>query len=239
MWELDCEESWVPKNCCFWTVVLEETLESLLDCKEIQPVHPKGDQSWVFFGRTYAKAETPILWPPHVKSWLIGKNPNAGRDWGQEEKGTTEDEMAGWHHWLDGREFEWTPRIDDGQGGLAYCDSWGNKESDSTEQLNWTDRAGSQPRGGKGKSKRVIPCLSACSGPSYFSCSFLANAPCITCPQTFCLKLHLNSQKLLRTCKEFHFMWAVINLHLTLEIIILIYLIINSLKNNNTKLIIC
>ena len=106
MRELDCEESWAPKNWCFWTVVLEKTLESPLDCKEIQPVHSKGDQSWVFFGRTDAKAETPILWPPHVKSWLIGKDPDAGRDWGQEEKGTTEEEMAGWHHWLDGHESE-------------------------------------------------------------------------------------------------------------------------------------
>ena len=105
MWELDCEESWVPKNWYFWTVVLEKTLESPLDCKEIQPVHPKGDQSWVFTGRTDAEAETPILWPPHTKSWLIGKDPDAGRDWGQ-EKGTTEDEMAGWHHWLNGHEFE-------------------------------------------------------------------------------------------------------------------------------------
>ena len=106
MWELDCEENWVLKNWCFWTVVLEKTLESPLDCKEIQPVHPKGDQSWVFIGRTDAEAETPILWPPHAKSWLIGKDSDAGRDWGQKEKGTTEDEMAGWHHWLDGHEFE-------------------------------------------------------------------------------------------------------------------------------------
>ena len=106
MWELDCEESWAPKNWCFWTVVLDKTLESPLDCKEIQPVHPKWDHSWVFIGRTDAEAETPILWPPHAKSWLIGKYPDAGRDWGQEEKGMTEDEMAGWHHWLDGHEFE-------------------------------------------------------------------------------------------------------------------------------------
>ena len=106
MWELDCEEGWVPKNWCFWTVVLEKTLESPLDCKEIQPVHPKGDQSWVFIGRTDAEAETTVLWPPHAKSWLFGKDPDAGRDWGQEEKGTTEDEMAGWHHRLDGHEFE-------------------------------------------------------------------------------------------------------------------------------------
>ena len=103
--ELDCEENWAPKNWCFWTVVLEKTLESPLDCKEIQPVHPKGDQSWVFIGRIDAKAETPILWPPHVKSWLIGKDPEAGRDRGQEEEGTTEDEMAGWHHWLYRHEF--------------------------------------------------------------------------------------------------------------------------------------
>ena len=107
-------ESWTVKkaqsrkNWCFWTVVLEKTLESPLDCKEIQLVHPKGDQSWVFIGRTDAEAETPVLWPPHAKSWLIGKDPDAGRDWGQEERGTTEDEMAGWHHWLDGHEFGWT-----------------------------------------------------------------------------------------------------------------------------------
>ena len=139
MWELDCEESWVPKYWCFWTVVLEKTLESPLDCKEIQPVHSKGDQSWGFFGRTDTEAETPILWPPHVKSWLIWKDPDVGRDWGQDEKGTTEDEMAGWHHWLDGREFELTPGVGDGQGGLACCDSWGHKESHMTEQLNWTE----------------------------------------------------------------------------------------------------
>ena len=139
MWELDCEESWAPKNRCFWTMVLEKTLESPLDCKEIQPVHSKGDQSWVFIGRTDAKAETPILWPPHAKSWLIGKDSDAGRGWGQEEKGTTEDEMAGWHHRLDGHEFEWTLGVGDGQGGLACCDSWGRKESDTTEWLNWTE----------------------------------------------------------------------------------------------------
>ena len=119
IWELDCEESWALKNWCFWTVVLGKTLESPLDCKEVQPVHPKGDQSWVFIGRTDAKAETPIVWPPHAKSWLFGKDPDAGRDWGQEEKGTTEEEMAGWHHWLDAHEFGWTPGVGDGQGGLA------------------------------------------------------------------------------------------------------------------------
>ena len=106
MWELDYKESWAPMNWCFWTVVLEKTpLESPLDCKEIQLVHPKGDQSWVFTGRTDAKAETPIPWLPHAKSWLIGKDPDAGRDWRQEEKGMTEDEMVGRHHWLNGYEF--------------------------------------------------------------------------------------------------------------------------------------
>ena len=125
MWELDYKESWVLKNWCFWTVVLEETLESPLDCKESQPVQSEGDQPWVFFGRNDAKAETLVLWPPHGKSWLIGKDSDAGRDGGQEEKGMTEDEMAGWHHWLDGREPEWTPGVGDGQGGLACCNSWG------------------------------------------------------------------------------------------------------------------
>ena len=139
MWELDCEESWAPKNWCFWTVVLEKTLENPLDCKEIQPVHSKGDQPWVLFGRNDAKAETLVLWSPHVKSWLIGKDSDAGRNWGQEEKGMTEDEMAGWHHRLDGRESEWTPGVGDGQVGLACCDSWGRKESDTIERLNWTE----------------------------------------------------------------------------------------------------
>ena len=123
---------------CFWTVVLEKTLESPMDFKEIQPVHSGGDQPWVFFGRIDAKTETPVLWATHAKSWLIGKDPDAGRDWGQESKGTTEDGMAGWHHRLDGRESEWTPGVGDGQGGLVCCDSWGCKESDSTERLNWT-----------------------------------------------------------------------------------------------------
>ena len=131
------KESWMPKNWCSWTVVLEKTLESPLDYKEIQPVHPKGDQSWVFFRRNDAKAETPLLWPPHVKSWLIRKDPDAGRDWGQEEKGTTEDEMAEWHHWLDRHEFEWTLGVGDGQGGLACCDSWVTKSQ--TRQSDWTE----------------------------------------------------------------------------------------------------
>ena len=137
MWELDYKERWALKNWCFWTVVLEKTLEGPLDWKESQPVHPKGDQSWVFFGRTDAEAETPILWPPDVKSWLIGKDPDAGKDWGQEEKGTTEDKMVGWHHWLNGHGFGWTPGVGDGRGGLECCGSWGCEKLDTTEWLNW------------------------------------------------------------------------------------------------------
>ena len=133
------KKSWAPKNWCFWTVVLEKTLENPLDCKEIQPVHPKGDQSWIFIRKTDAKAETPILWPPDAKNWLIWKDPDAGRDWRQEEKGTTEDEMVGWHHWLNGHKFEQTLGGGGGQGGLACCSQWGCKELDTTEQLNWTE----------------------------------------------------------------------------------------------------
>ena len=138
MWELDYKESWAPKTWCFWTVVLEKTLESPLDCKEIQPVNPKGNQSWIFIGRT--DAEALILWPPDVKSWLIRKDPDAGKDWRQEEKVMTEDEMFGWHHRLDGHGFGWTPGVGDGQGGLACCGSWVAKSqtqlSNRTE-LNW------------------------------------------------------------------------------------------------------
>ena len=142
MLELDSKEVWAPKNWWFWTVVLEKTLESPLDFKEIQPFHPKGDQSWVFTGRTNAEAETPILWPPDVKSWLIWKNPDAGKDWGQEEKRTTEDETVGWHHRLNGHGFGWTPGVGDGQGGLVCCGLWGRKELDTTERLNWTKPKG-------------------------------------------------------------------------------------------------
>ena len=119
--------------------MLEKTLESPLDCKEIQSVHPKGNQSWIFLGRNDAESETPILWPPDVKSWLIGKDPAAGKDWRQEEKGTTEDEMVGWHHRLSGRGFRWTLGVGDGQGGLACYSPWGHKELDTTEWLNWTE----------------------------------------------------------------------------------------------------
>ena len=123
----------------FWTVVLEKTLESPLDCKEIQPVLPKGDQSWVFIARTDVEAETLILWPPDVKSWLIWKDPDAGKDWRQVEKETTEYEMVRWHHWLNGHEFEQALGVGDAQGGLASCSTWGRKESDMTERLNWTE----------------------------------------------------------------------------------------------------
>ena len=136
MWELDYKESWVPKNWCFWTVVLGKTPESPLDCKEIQPVHPKGDQPWVFIGRSDVGAETPIFWSPDAKSWLIGKDPDAGKDWGQEEKGMTKDEMVEWHHWLNGHGFGCTMGASDGQEGLECCSSWGRKESDTTEWLN-------------------------------------------------------------------------------------------------------
>ena len=127
---------WCVLSCFTWTATWT-SFESPLDCKDIQPVDSKGDQSWVFIGND-AKAGTPVRWPPHVKSWFIGKDSDAGRDWGQEEKETTENEMAGWHHQLDGHEFEWTPGAGDGQGGLACCNSWGRKELDTTEWLNLT-----------------------------------------------------------------------------------------------------
>ena len=136
MWGWGYKESWLLKNWCFWIVVLEKTLESPLDSKEIRPVHPKGNESWIFTGRTDAEAETSILWPPDVKNWLIGKDPDPGKDWRREEKGTTEDEMAGWHHRLNGHEFEWTPGVGDGQGGLVCCSLWGHKESDIIKWLN-------------------------------------------------------------------------------------------------------
>ena len=143
MWELDCEESWAPKNWCFWTVVLEKTLESPLDCKVIQPVHSEGDQPWDFFGRKDAKAETLVLWPPHAKSWLIGKDSDAGRDWGQEEKGTTEDEMAGWHHLMDESLSELQELVMDREAWRAaihgVAKSW-TRLSDWTDWLKWPFR---------------------------------------------------------------------------------------------------
>ena len=159
MWELTCEEGWAPKNWCIWTVVLEKILQSPLDCKESQPVHPKENHSWIFIGRTDAEIETPILLPPDVKNWLIEKDPDAGKHWRQEEKGTTEDEMVGWHHWLNGHEFEWTPGISDGQGGLVCCDSWGRKESDTTERLNWTEQRSGTGWEVGGRFKREETCV--------------------------------------------------------------------------------
>ena len=140
MWELDHKESWARKNWCFWIVVLEKTLDSPLDYKEIQTVHPKWNQSWIFIGWTDAEAETetPILWPPDAKNWLTGKDPDAGKAWRQEEKGMTEDEMAGWHHRLNAHESEQAPGVGDGQGSLACCSPWGGKKLDMTERLNWT-----------------------------------------------------------------------------------------------------
>ena len=135
MWQLDHKESWMPKNWCFWTMVLEKTLESPLDCMEIKPVSLGGNHSWIFIGRIDAEAKTPILWPPNAKNWLIGKDSDVGKDWRQEEKGLTEEEMFGWHHWLDWHELEQALGVGDGQGGLVCCSPWGSKESDMTEQL--------------------------------------------------------------------------------------------------------
>ena len=137
MWELDYKESWAQKNWCFWTVVLEKALESPLDCKEIKPVNTKGDQSWIFIGRTDAEAETPILWPPDAKSWFMWKDSDAGKEWRWKEKGTIEDEMVGWHHRLGVHEFEQALGVGDGQGSLVCCRQWGCKELDMMEWLNW------------------------------------------------------------------------------------------------------
>ena len=133
MWELDCEEGWVQKNWCFWTVVSEKTLESLLDCKEVQLVHPKGNQPWI-------SVLPGLMWPPDVKNWLIWKDPDAGKDWRWEEKGMIEDEMVGWHHWLNGHEFEQAPGDGEGQGSLASCSPWGLKGLATTEQLNTSNK---------------------------------------------------------------------------------------------------
>ena len=148
MWELDHKESWTLENWWIWTVVLEKTLESPLDCKEIKPVNRKGNQPWIFFGRTDAEAEDPILWPPNGKNWLIVKDPDAGKDWRQEEKGMTEDEIVGWPHQLNGHEFEQAPGVGDGQGGLVCCSPWGCKESHTMEQLNWLTDIHIYPFGG-------------------------------------------------------------------------------------------
>ena len=139
MWELNYRESWALKNWFFWTIVLEKTLEIPLDCKRIQSVYPKENQSWIFIERTDAEAKTPILLPPDVKNRLIRKDPDAGNDWRLEEKGMTEDDMIGWHHWLDGHEFEQALGVGDGQGSLACCSAWCCKDLDTTEGLNSTE----------------------------------------------------------------------------------------------------
>ena len=136
IWMLDHKEGWTLKKWCFWTVVLEKTLENPLDWKEIKSVNPKGNQSWIFTRRTDAEVEVPIIWPPDVKNWLIGKDPHAGKGWRQEEKGITEGEMVGWHDWFNGHEFEHAPGDGEGQGSLACCSPWGLIGSDMTEQLN-------------------------------------------------------------------------------------------------------
>ena len=136
MWELDNKKAWALKNWCLWTVVLEKTLESPLDSREIKPVNPKGNQPWIFIGRTDAEANSPLLWLPDVKSWLIGKDPDAGKNWRQEEKGMTEGEMVGWHHRLNGYGFEQTPGDGEGLGSLVCCSPWSSKEPDTTEWLN-------------------------------------------------------------------------------------------------------
>ena len=140
MWELDYKEIWALNNWCFWTVVLEKTFERPLDCKEIQPVHPNGNQFWIFIGKTDAEAETPILWPPDVKNSLIGKDPDAGKDLRQEKKAMTEGKMVRWHHWLNGHEFEQAPGVGDGQKSLVCCSPWGRKELDTTEQTELMDQ---------------------------------------------------------------------------------------------------
>ena len=139
MWELDCEESWAPMNLCFWTVVLEKTLQSPFNSKEIKPVNPKVNQSWIFIERTDVEVEAPIIWPADAKNWLIGKDPDAGKDWRQEEKKTREDEMVGCYHRLNEHEFKQAPGVGDGQGSLVCCGPWGCKELDTTERLKWTE----------------------------------------------------------------------------------------------------
>ena len=176
MWDLDHKESLVLKNWCFWTVVLEKTPESHLDYKDIQPVHLKRNQSWVFIGSTDAKAETLILWPPDSKNCFIGKDPHAGKDWWQEVKGTTEDEMVGWHHQLGRLESEQAPGVEDGQGSLACYSPWGRKQSDTIEWLNWAELIW------------YIPPMKKVKTP--FSSSTLIPSPCLQNICTFSLVSH-------------------------------------------------
>ena len=193
MWELDHKGGWAPKNWCFWAVVLEKTLEIPLDCKEIQPVHPKGNRSWIFTGRTDVETEVPILWPPDAKTWLIGEDPDAGKDWGQEEKGLTEEEMVGWHHRLNGPEFEQALGVGDGQGSLVCCGPWGRKDLDTIERLNWTD---------KFLSDLLVELKYSCTYlkasdvhvlciPAFLIYSSKVLAPALNCPLSHIISVHL------------------------------------------------
>ena len=173
MWELDHKEGWAPENWCFWTVVLK-TLESPLDCKEIKSVNPKGNQSWIFIGRI--DSEAPILWPPDAKTWLIGKDPDAGKDWRLEENRRTEDDMVGWHHWLDGHVFEQTPGDGDGQGSLGCCSPWSQKQSDTAKSLNWTEQIVEKYyKAPLNLVRWVLSCLLLMSMSEVFSVTFTLN----------------------------------------------------------------
>ena len=194
MWELDYKENWALKSWCFWTVVLDKTLESPLNCKKIKPVNLKENQSWMFIGRTDAEAEAPIFWVPDAKNWLIWKDPDALKDWRQEEKGMTEDEMVAWHYWLDGNEFEQALGVGDGQGVLVCCSPWGCRESDMTEWLNWL-RMNSV--------RESVPWL------SHSLRSFAGNVwhP-FACISDLCLHLHVVLSLRACLCVSFPFLWV-------------------------------
>ena len=190
MWELDYKESWAPKNWWFWTVVLKKTLESPLDCNKIKPVNPKRNQSWIFNSRIDVEAETPILWQPDVKNWLTGKDPDARKGWRQKEKGMTEDEMVGWHHQLDGHEFQQALGVGKGQARLPWCSPWGRKESDMTERLYWAEMVWYPPSALV--STFLIPisqcafkfyfCLYYSTSQSVYMVAYLPGLPTITHP---------------------------------------------------------
>ena len=182
MWELDHKEGWALKNWCFWTVVLEKTLYSPLDSKEIKPINPWGNQPWISIGRTDADAEVSIIWPPDGKSRLIGKDPDTGKDWRQEDKGMTEDKMVGWHHQLNGTEFEQTLEDGEGQGSLACCSPWGCKELDMTEWLNKDNQQSScSKKCWYSVMSSVTPFLD-CLSTAWLLCSFIPishSQPCL------------------------------------------------------------
>ena len=198
MWELDHKEGWAPKNWYFWTVGLENILESPLDYMDINPVNPKENQSWIFIERTDAEAETPVLWPPDAKNWLTGKDPGAGKDGGQEERGMTEGEMVGWHHWLDGREFEQSPGVDEGQGSLACCSPWGRKSQ--TWLSGWKTTAKTFSSGGDplsmwllsldcGLIRLTLPCFAIRKGPCLWHIRFCLSSEHWEKESSFCFVL--------------------------------------------------